>query len=348
MRRLATFAVVAVLISPAAASGQDYTFGDWARDQGYSPGDVMPDAVWAVGAGIDSLGGIGDFNWTTRPTWYLNLSDNQISSIESGAFSGLANLFRLLLGQNTALGELDLAEADFSSMNHRAAFDVGGNVNITSVSLRNTTLNQGSLAMLLHGGWMHDGPLMGFGELDGITEMDLSGIDFVNITDLSPLYGMDDLTDLWMVNTQNVDATALDVLLDNLETIEGTDTEGILYMTQADFDAFNTAGGGLLAAWNAEPGHHVEYLLLGDVNHDSEVNGLDVDPFVDVLLASRFDAAADMNADGEVNGLDVDPFVEAVVAGAAQSVPEPSTLFLCIIALGVVGISLIPRRDVLD
>ena len=116
-------------------------------------------------------------------------------------------------------------------------------------------------------------------------------------------------------------------------------------MTQADYDAFNTAGGDLLAIWNDEPGHHVEYLKIGDVNHDTEVNGLDVEPFVDVLLTSRFDVAADMNGDGAVNGLDVDPFVAAVVRGT-QSVPEPSTLLLCIVALGVVGISLIPGADV--
>ncbi|MBG7606252.1 MAG: hypothetical protein IZT58_16750, partial [Actinobacteria bacterium] len=48
-------------------------------------------------------------------------------------------------------------------------------------------------------------------------------------------------------------------------------------MTQANFDAFNTAGGELLADWNAEPGHHVDFLQVGDVNHDTEVNGLDVD-----------------------------------------------------------------------
>ena len=210
-------------------------------------------------------------------------------------------------------------------------FDVEGNVKITSVSLASVVLNQTSLARLLDGGAIIViGPIpqTGIGELDGITKMDLSGIDFIDITDLEPLYVMDDLTDLWFVNTQNVDATALDVLLDNLETIEGTDTEGILYMTQADFDVFNTAGGGLLAAWNAEPGHHVEYLSIGDVNHDTEVDGLDVDPFVDVLLASRFDVAADMNGDGAVNGLDVGPFV-AAVGGGTQQIPEPSTLLLC-------------------
>jgi hypothetical protein len=73
------------------------------------------------------------------------------------------------------------------------------------------------------------------------------------------------------------------------------------------------------------------------VNHDTEVNGLDVDPFADVLLASRFDVAADMNLDGQVNGLDVDPFVAAVVAGGARQIPEPSALLLGLVALGLVG-----------
>jgi hypothetical protein len=78
-------------------------------------------------------------------------------------------------------------------------------------------------------------------------------------------------------------------------------------------------------------------IVLGDMDDDGEVGGLDVDPFVDVLLASRFDVAADMNGDGVVNGLDVDPFVAAVIGGGVQQIPEPSTLLLCINALGVVG-----------
>jgi hypothetical protein len=128
--------------------------------------------------------------------------------------------------------------------------------------------------------------------------------------------GCSDLIDLWLIDTRNLDAGALDELLDNLETIESADIEGVLYMTEAGFDAFNTTGGGLLAAWDAEPGHHVEFLQIGDVNHDAEVNGLDVDPFIDLLLAARFDVAADMNEEGAVNGLDVEPFVAAAVDGA--------------------------------
>ena len=72
-------------------------------------------------------------------------------------------------------------------------------------------------------------------------------------------------------------------------------------------------------------------LPLGDVNLDGELNGLDVEPFVDVLLGGLYQHAADMNGDGHVNGLDVDPFVAAVLgsggAGTAAGtvVPEPST-----------------------
>jgi hypothetical protein len=64
---------------------------------------------------------------------------------------------------------------------------------------------------------------------------------------------------------------------------------------------------------------------------------LDVDPFIGVLLGGTYQTEADMNKDALVNGLDVDPFVEAVVGGGTAAVPEPSTLLLCLVALGVVG-----------
>jgi hypothetical protein len=262
----------------------------------------------------------------------LRLDGNQLSSIEAGAFSGLTKLAELRLGGNMVLTKLNLAEADFSNLTR---FDVGVIANIDGVSLRNAVVPQTALDTLLDGGeWGGTG----IGDVNGtrIIGMDLSGVDFRNITDLEPLYAMDDLTDLWLVDTHNLAAVDLDVLLDNLETIEGADTEGVLYMAEADFEVFNATGGDLLATWNDESGHHVEFLQIGDVNHDTEVNGLDVDPFVDVLLNGPYQVEADMNEDMEVNGLDVDPFVAAVVGGT-QPVPEPSTLLLSLIALGVVG-----------
>jgi hypothetical protein len=88
-----------------------------------------------------------------------------------------------------------------------------------------------TLPMLLDGG---AADTAGICKLPGITELNLSGIDFAEITDLAPLYVIDDLTDLWLVDSQNMDAAGLYELLDNLETIEGTDVEGVLYMTQAN------------------------------------------------------------------------------------------------------------------
>ena len=81
-------------------------------------------------------------------------------------------------------------------------------------------------------------------------------------------------------------------------------------------------------------------LINADINRDGEVNGLDVDPFVDVVINGPFDPLADMNSDDEVNGLDVDPFVAAVVGGGAAAaplnvadVPEPTTLVLALLGM---------------
>ena len=76
-------------------------------------------------------------------------------------------------------------------------------------------------------------------------------------------------------------------------------------------------------------------MVPGEVNRDGIGNGLDVDPFVGVVLSGPFQAEADMNQDGVVNGLDVDPFVAAVVGGGVRAVPEPSTLAL----LGLAGLA---------
>jgi hypothetical protein len=52
-----------------------------------------------------------------------------------------------------------------------------------------------------------------------------------------------------------------------------------------------------------------ESILLGDVNLDSVVNLLDVDPFIDRISTGTYQVEADINEDGVVNLLDVDPFI---------------------------------------
>ena len=75
-------------------------------------------------------------------------------------------------------------------------------------------------------------------------------------------------------------------------------------------------------------------ILLGDVNLDGSVNGLDVSPFVARVLSGEYLAQADVNQDEAVNGLDVSPFIDAVLGGGAvRAIPEPNTVVLT--AIGV-------------
>lgn len=199
----------------------------------------------------------------------LKLNGNDFTTFTSGTFSGQQNLNLLWLQNNAMLEELNFTGAEFSNL---VSFTLVDNENITEVSLRHAALNQSSLSNLMDGG---NETRIGIGEIDGITELDMSGFNFGPISDLSPLYLMDDLTDLWLPHASNLDANDLDQWLDDLDTIEGTGTEGALYMTQADFDALDSAGSGLLSAWDAEPGHHVEFVIPGDFDLDGDADGDD-------------------------------------------------------------------------
>ena len=53
----------------------------------------------------------------------------------------------------------------------------------------------------------------------------------------------------------------------------------------------------------------------GDVNNDGDVNLLDVEPFVQAILNSKFSCEADINCDGVVDLLDVAPFVLILIGG---------------------------------
>ena len=134
----------------------------------------------------------------------------------------------------------------------------------------------------------------------------------------------------------------MDFAASGMLILEGDDTAKIADLIASGQITADGGAGTVLYDWDTtNAGKTTVYAQvstpLGDVNLDGDVNGLDVDPFVDRLLNGPDQAEADMNEDGEVNGLDVDPFVAAIVGGGAAAVPEPSTLLLALVALCVVG-----------
>lgn len=182
------------------------------------------------------------------------MNDCQITTIEPGVLTGWNNIQQFYVDSNHNLQVLNMDHANLSALGR---FDCNHDDSLTHVSLRNSVLSQMTLATLRDGG---NTAFRGLGDLPGITGLDLTGVDFSPITDLSPLYTMDGLTDIWLTDVKNLNANQLDTLLDNLAAMESTATEGVLYMTQADYDVLNTAGSGKLAFWDAEVGHHVQII----------------------------------------------------------------------------------------
>jgi hypothetical protein len=90
-------------------------------------------------------------------------------------------------------------------------------------------------------------------------------------------------------------------------------------------------------------------ILLGDLDGDGDVDGVDIDPFVQILSGNLpYDPAGDFDGDGDVDGVDIDPFVGALSgSGMATSaltslavIPEPTTLVL----FGLGGLAALGRR----
>jgi Leucine-rich repeat (LRR) protein len=147
MRWLTTTAavIVAAFLSPSTASA--ITFSEWATNNGYSPGDVMPAELeideYRSPTPITSLSGLGDYNWTATPTTRLFLNHNQISSIETGAFNGLSELTELQIWNNpltsmdlSGLSNLDHLRMQWTSITSLGDIDLSGAPHLTNLAVQ--------------------------------------------------------------------------------------------------------------------------------------------------------------------------------------------------------------------
>ena len=249
----------------------------------------------------------------------LDLSYSQITSIQAGAFSELRNLEVLYLWDNISLTNLNLEGADFSSLTTLEVFGTS----ITSVSLKNAVLNQTSLDALMDG-FSSAGIF--------IAELDLRGVNFAGIADLSMMYGQDYLEKLLLAGATNLDGSQVVPLTYELDSLVWLDVAGL-------WEGFDIGTQNALNLWDAIGGNTlVTGSIAGDANRDGKVDADDAA----VLAANWLTAAAatwemgDFNDDGRVDDLDASLLAVNWQHGleTSASVPEPSSVIL--LAIGVI------------
>jgi MYXO-CTERM domain-containing protein len=115
-----------------------------------------------------------------------------------------------------------------------------------------------------------------------------------------------------------------------------------------EYSGFAQNNGTIMTPGSAFPNGNntivVRQSRIGDMNGDIAIDGLDIQPFIQVLgSVPNFKAArpwlqtdyiSDINSDGAIDGLDIQPFIAVLGANPSPAaVPEPSTL-----ALGAMGL----------
>ena len=73
----------------------------------------------------------------------------------------------------------------------------------------------------------------------------------------------------------------------------------------------STQGGVLLSSISVA----IPNFLLGDTNLDSNIDLLDIAPFVDLIISGGYQLESDINQDGAVDLLDIAPFVQLLTGG---------------------------------
>ena len=191
------------------------------------------DALWLNSNQISDISAVAGL---TNLATLMNLSFNQISDIS--AVGGLTNLTSLGLEHN----QIEIMNLSGSQLSSLQNFGIEGNP-VTNVLLVDATLSQTTFNALMDGGYY-----TGIAELPGVLTLDLSGVDFWDISDLSTMYGLDDLWKLLLVDAINLPADQVVSLTGELDLLNWLNVTGL-------WETFDAPSQTSLMGWDAIPGN---------------------------------------------------------------------------------------------
>jgi len=165
--------------------------------------------------------------------------------------AGLTNLSWLMLEGNQ-IEIMDLSSADLPSLDSfSVAFSTVGSNPLTTVLLADATLSLWGFNAVMDGGELSGDWCTGIAELPGVLILDMSGVDFAGISDVSRMYyddGMDDLEKLLLAGATNLDGGQVVSLTVEIDSMNWLDVTGL-------WDSFDLGAQGSLNAWDAVPGN---------------------------------------------------------------------------------------------
>ena len=256
----------------------------------------------------------------------LHLEDNQIEDI--APLAGLTNL-RYLYLKNNQIQTIRLSGADLPLLQ---GFDVTNN-SVKTVLLDRATMNQTVFESLMNG---RSSTRKGIAELTSVLTLDMSRVDFADVSDFSSMYTMDHVETLSFVNAANLDGSDVVTLTGQLYALDWLNVAGV-------WDTFDTAEQNALLAWDAGVGNSL-VTLFGDANGDGTVDGSDATILANYWQVGVNDgqtanwSMGDFNGDGQVDGSDATLLAshwQESNTTTATTVPEPAALTMLLTLAGL-------------
>lgn len=277
----------------------------------------------------------------------LYVEDNDWLTDNISAVSELTNLVNLSLG-DIPVEILDLRGSNFSSLEYFAvtiplSWDFAASSNsFKEVLLADAILSQNTFNVIMDGGYDIYGYDIyreyahgtGVAELNGVLSLDMSGVDFTDISDLSAMYTMDDLEELCLRNATNLDGSDVVTLTNALNSLNWLNVAGL-------WTSFDAGEQSLLQDWDAIEGNTlITELTPGDANGDGRVDASDA-----TILAGHWQfgvddertadwSMGDFNDDGKVDVSDATilaGYWQSGVDNSTTAVPEPATLTMLLV-----------------